>query len=115
MSFVDPNLPDVRLIEALSANLRQSLACVEPAVANRSCAAYLQIWAKLAVERLGRDEAAALMRGAAADELATGDRVWFRHAKAGELAERFELVWLLAGDDLRGSTPTYRGEGRTFL
>lgn len=67
MSFVDPNLPDVRLIEALSANLRHSLACVEPAVANRSCAAYLQIWAKLAVERLGRDEAAALMRGAAAD------------------------------------------------
>ncbi len=63
----------------------------------------------------GAGEVQTPLRGAAADELAIGDRVWFRHAKAGELAERFELVWLLAGDDLRGSTPTYRGEGRTFL
>lgn len=55
------------------------------------------------------------LRGAAADTLALGDRVWFRHAKAGELAERFDRVWLLTGDELTGDVPTYRGEGRTFL
>ena len=32
------------------------------------------------------------LRGAAADRLAVGDRVWFRHAKAGELCEHVERV-----------------------
>jgi D-serine deaminase-like pyridoxal phosphate-dependent protein len=43
-----------------------------------------------------------------------GDRVWFRHAKAGELCERFDTLHLLDGDTLVGEALTYRGEGRTF-
>jgi D-serine deaminase-like pyridoxal phosphate-dependent protein len=53
--------------------------------------------------------------GKAAAALKVGDRVWFRHAKAGELCERFDAVHLIAGGRLVGSEPTYRGEGKTFL
>ncbi|MBD9698121.1 alanine racemase [Flavimobilis sp. GY10621] len=43
-----------------------------------------------------------------------GDRVWLRHAKAGELMERFGVVHLVRGERVEASVPTYRGEGRTF-
>ncbi|WP_019929223.1 amino acid deaminase/aldolase [Nocardia sp. BMG111209] len=43
-----------------------------------------------------------------------GDRVWFRHAKAGELCERFDTVHLVDADGARTPVPTYRGEGRNF-
>jgi D-serine deaminase-like pyridoxal phosphate-dependent protein len=52
--------------------------------------------------------------GHAARDLHVGDRVWLRHTKAGELAERFTEYHVLEGDDLTRSTPTYRGEGRCF-
>jgi D-serine deaminase-like pyridoxal phosphate-dependent protein len=52
--------------------------------------------------------------GKAADTLSLGDRVWMRHAKAGELAERFTHVHLLAGNDVADTVPTYRGEGQNF-
>ncbi len=48
-------------------------------------------------------------------DLAIGDRVWFRHAKAGELCERFDVLHLVEGDRVVETVPTYRGEGRTFL
>jgi len=44
-----------------------------------------------------------------------GDNVYFRHAKAGELCERFESLYLVQGGQLVDQLPTYRGEGRTFL
>ena len=47
--------------------------------------------------------------------LEVGDRVWFRHTKAGELCERFDAVHLVRGERLVRTVPTYRGEGRTFL
>jgi D-serine deaminase-like pyridoxal phosphate-dependent protein len=47
--------------------------------------------------------------------LRVGDRVWFRHAKAGELCEHFNVVHLVRGDEIVESVPTYRGEGRSFL
>jgi D-serine deaminase-like pyridoxal phosphate-dependent protein len=50
-----------------------------------------------------------------ADALRVGDRVWFRHAKAGELCERFDVVHLVRGGELVGMAPTYRGEGKTFV
>ncbi|MBB1243703.1 amino acid deaminase/aldolase, partial [Streptomyces durbertensis] len=53
--------------------------------------------------------------GAAADDLLIGDKVWFRHAKAGELAERFDRFHLVEGERVTEVAPTYRGEGRTFL
>ncbi|TDD56728.1 amino acid deaminase/aldolase [Saccharopolyspora elongata] len=52
--------------------------------------------------------------GAAAGRLRLGDRVWFRHAKAGEPAERFAYYHLVAADRLTATVPTYRGEGRSF-
>ena len=54
------------------------------------------------------------LRGADADGLGLGDRVWMRGAKAGELLERFDVVHLLAGGELVGTVPSYRGEGRNF-
>jgi D-serine deaminase-like pyridoxal phosphate-dependent protein len=47
--------------------------------------------------------------------LRVGDRVWFRHAKAGELSERFDSVYLVRGHEIVDHVPTYRGEGKTFL
>jgi len=43
-----------------------------------------------------------------------GDRVWLRHAKAGEVMERFNEVHLVTGDRLADTVPTYRGEGQNF-
>jgi D-serine deaminase-like pyridoxal phosphate-dependent protein len=48
-------------------------------------------------------------------DLQVGDRVWFRHAKAGELCERFDVLHLVEGDRVVDTVPTYRGEGRAFL
>jgi D-serine deaminase-like pyridoxal phosphate-dependent protein len=48
-------------------------------------------------------------------DLPIGARVWFRHAKAGELCERFDVLHLARGDRVVDTVPTYRGEGRAFL
>ena len=53
--------------------------------------------------------------GRAAEALRVGDRVYFRHAKAGELCERFETLHLVSGSRVVDEVPTYRGEGRCFL
>ncbi|NUU23725.1 MAG: amino acid deaminase/aldolase [Streptomycetaceae bacterium] len=63
----------------------------------------------------GAGEVQTPLRGSAADDLLIGDRVWFRHAKAGELCERFDALHLIEGDRVVDTVPTYRGEGRTFL
>ena len=48
-------------------------------------------------------------------ELHLGDPVFFQHAKAGELCERFNELYLLRGGEIVGKVPTYRGEGKCFL
>ena len=63
----------------------------------------------------GAGEVQTPLLGAAADELEIGDRVYFRHVKAGELCERFDQLQLLAGDTIVDQVPTYRGEGKAFL
>jgi D-serine deaminase-like pyridoxal phosphate-dependent protein len=63
----------------------------------------------------GAGEVQTPLRGRAADGLHIGDRVYFRHAKAGELCEHFDVLHLIAGDRIVETVPTYRGEGRTFL
>jgi D-serine deaminase-like pyridoxal phosphate-dependent protein len=69
----------------------------------------------------GAGEVQTPLLGAAADDLAIGDRVWFRHAKAGEACERFDRVLLLQGVTGAGrprvvdTVATYRGQGHTFL
>ncbi len=44
-----------------------------------------------------------------------GDPLFFRHAKAGELAEHFREYLLVRGDRIESRVPTYRGEGQAFL
>lgn len=46
--------------------------------------------------------------------LRVGDPVFFRHAKAGELCERFASLLLVSGDRVVDEVPTYRGEGVGF-
>jgi D-serine deaminase-like pyridoxal phosphate-dependent protein len=69
--------------------------------------------------RLDRNEGAGEVQtpllGRPADALAIGGRVWFRHAKAGELCERFNELHLIEGSRVVATVPTYRGEGKAFL
>jgi D-serine deaminase-like pyridoxal phosphate-dependent protein len=68
--------------------------------------------------RLDREEGAGEVQtpllGTAAGRLRIGDRVWMRHAKAGELCERFNELHLIEGDKIVATVPTYRGEGQAF-
>lgn len=48
-------------------------------------------------------------------KLAIGDPVFFRHAKAGELAEHVPHYLLVRGDRVEGRAETYRGSGARFL
>ncbi|MFF2851400.1 amino acid deaminase/aldolase [Streptomyces sp. NPDC058001] len=63
----------------------------------------------------GAGEVQTPLIGSPADDLLIGDKVWFRHAKAGELCERFDELALIEGDRVTATVPTYRGEGHTFL
>jgi D-serine deaminase-like pyridoxal phosphate-dependent protein len=63
----------------------------------------------------GAGEVQTPLLGAAAARLEVGDRAYFRHAKAGELCERFDTLYLVEGDAIVDEVPTYRGEGKTFL
>ena len=69
--------------------------------------------------RLDRQEGAGEVQtpvlGRVADDLRVGDRVYFRHAKAGELCERFDRLYVIDGDRVVEEVPTYRGEGHCFL
>lgn len=62
----------------------------------------------------GAGEVQTPVTGPAADRLGIGDRVWLRHAKAGELAERFPEYHVVRGEQLVDTVPTYRGEGVSF-
>ncbi|MFG1807086.1 amino acid deaminase/aldolase [Streptomyces sp. NPDC049040] len=63
----------------------------------------------------GAGEVQTPLLGSPADDLLIGDKVWFRHAKAGEMCERFAELHLIDGDTVTAVAPTYRGEGKTFL
>ncbi|CAN5531660.1 amino acid deaminase/aldolase [soil metagenome] len=63
----------------------------------------------------GAGEVQTPLVGAAARELRVGDRVYMRHAKAGELCERFDSLLVVEGDRVVDEVPTYRGEGKAFL
>ena len=63
----------------------------------------------------GAGEVQTPLVGDAADSLKIGDNVYLRHAKAGELCERFASLILIEGDEIVDEVPTYRGEGQTFL
>ena len=63
----------------------------------------------------GAGEVQTPLLGPPAADLQVGDRVYMRHAKAGELCERFNFLHLVEGDEIVDVVPTYRGEGKTFL
>jgi len=63
----------------------------------------------------GAGEVQTPLLGEVAVRLRVGDRVYMRHAKAGELCERFDRLHLIAGDEIVAEAPTYRGEGQAFL
>ncbi len=63
----------------------------------------------------GAGEVQTPLLGPPAADLQVGDRVYLRHAKAGELCERFDVLHLVEGDRVVDVVPTYRGEGKTFL
>jgi D-serine deaminase-like pyridoxal phosphate-dependent protein len=72
--------------------------------------------AGLALDPLeGAGEAQTPLIGGAAADLRTGDRVYLRHAKAGELCERFNTLHLVQAGRVIDEVPTYRGEGKCFL
>lgn len=64
--------------------------------------------------REGAGEVQTPVRG----RVAIGDRAWWRHAKAGELCERFDTLHVVdetaAGPAVVDTWPTYRGEGKCF-
>ena len=63
----------------------------------------------------GAGEVQTPLLGTTARQLRIGDRVYMRHAKAGELCERFASLYLVEGDRIVDEVPTYRGEGKAFL
>jgi D-serine deaminase-like pyridoxal phosphate-dependent protein len=63
----------------------------------------------------GAGEVQTPLLGDAAAGLRIGDRAYLRHAKAGELCERFDALHLVEGEEIVDVVPTYRGDGKTFL
>lgn len=67
---------------------------------------------------LPREEAGEVqtpLTGDAARGLAIGDRVFFRHVKAGELSEHLDEFLLVEDGRILSEVPSYRGEGKVFL
>jgi D-serine deaminase-like pyridoxal phosphate-dependent protein len=54
------------------------------------------------------------LRGRAARTLTIGDRVWFRHAKSGEVCEHLTELLVVDGGRIVNRFDTYRGEGKAF-
>jgi D-serine deaminase-like pyridoxal phosphate-dependent protein len=63
----------------------------------------------------GAGEVQTPVTGAAAASLRVGANIYLRHAKAGELCERFNTLYLVHGGEIADEVPTYRGEGRCEL
>ncbi len=62
----------------------------------------------------GAGEVQTPVKGRAARDLQLGDRVLMRHAKAGEMCERFDAVTIVAAEGGVETVPTYRGERMNF-
>lgn len=65
--------------------------------------------------REGAGEVQTPLTGRAAARLGIGDRVWFRHAKSGELSERVNEFTVAENGSAVAVLPTYRGDGKAFL
>jgi D-serine deaminase-like pyridoxal phosphate-dependent protein len=69
--------------------------------------------ALLANEGAGEVQTPIVYRGP--ERLHLGDPVFLRHAKAGELCERFRTLLLVSRGNVVGEAATYRGDGLCFL
>jgi D-serine deaminase-like pyridoxal phosphate-dependent protein len=63
----------------------------------------------------GAGEVQTPLLGTAAKSIRVGDRIYMRHAKAGELCERFNTLYLVSGNTVVDEVTTYRGDGLAFL
>ena len=108
-------LPIVRRAAAGSATaLGGGYVASGPAGADRLPEPWLP--AGLHLDRMeGAGEVQTPLLGEAAVRLRVGDSVYMRHAKAGELCERFNTLYLIEGDRIVSQAPTYRGAGHAFL
>jgi D-serine deaminase-like pyridoxal phosphate-dependent protein len=62
----------------------------------------------------GAGEVQTPVTGPGASALQVGELVWFRHAKAGEVAEHVADAHLMSGSEITDVVPTYRGAGNTW-
>jgi D-serine deaminase-like pyridoxal phosphate-dependent protein len=102
--------PDTRLATLLGGGYAAS----GPAGRDRLPKPYLPPGLRLTALE-GAGEVQTPLAGRGARSLRPGDRVYLRHAKAGELCERFNTLLLVEGDRVVDEVPTYRGEGHSFL
>lgn len=101
--------PDTAIATALGGGYIAS----GPAGADRLPSPWLP--AGLRLDKLeGAGEVQTPLLGEAAVRLKVGHRVYMRHAKAGELCEHFNSLYLIEGEAIVSEAPTYRGEGYTF-
>jgi D-serine deaminase-like pyridoxal phosphate-dependent protein len=63
----------------------------------------------------GAGEVQSPIHYAGQERLSLGDPILLRHAKAGELCERFNELLLISGGEVIGQAATYRGDGQCFL
>jgi len=66
------------------------------------------------LENEGAGEVQTPLKYTGSEPLKLGDPVFFRHAKAGELCERFNQLNLVRGETRPEPVLTYRGEGQCF-
>ncbi|KPN89680.1 amino acid deaminase/aldolase [Lysinibacillus sp. ZYM-1] len=69
-------------------------------------------YAYLSLEGAGEVQTPIKVKG---ENVNIGDTIYFRHAKAGELCERFQVLHGVRGDKYVGPYTTYRGDGQCFL
>ncbi|WP_425584356.1 amino acid deaminase/aldolase [Tsukamurella soli] len=65
--------------------------------------------------REGAGEVQTPLHGDRARRIPLGDRVWFRHAKAGEPCEHVNEFVIAKDGGVEATAVTYRGEGKAFL
>ncbi len=81
---------------------------------NKRPVPYLPAGIKL-VDQEGCGEVQTPFHYTGSEKLTLGDPVFFRHAKAGELCERFNEFLFVRAGKITERAATYRGQGKSFL
>jgi len=67
------------------------------------------------IENEGTGEVQTPVKYQGSEKLGLGDPLFFRHAKAGELCEHFNQLYLVSNGQIVDTVPTYRGQGQCFM